>query len=129
MCWKVDCVTAEIARLTDIVKGMEMSMIKGTDGIERDDRERGRKEQCCDKKDEDRRLRGVRVITRKTNGERTIENMTRKKTTVEKVTGENEGVTMGHETREVHATGGKMKGRKGVRMDVTKGRSITGMKK
>ena len=43
-CWKVDCLTAEIARLTEIVKGMEMRMTKETDGIESDDRERGWKE-------------------------------------------------------------------------------------
>ena len=41
-------------------------MTKETDGIESDNRERGRKEQCSDKKDEERRLRGGRVITRKT---------------------------------------------------------------
>jgi len=49
-CWKVDCLTAEITRLTDIVKGMEMKMIKGSVGIVRDDRKRGWNEQCCDKK-------------------------------------------------------------------------------
>ena len=56
-CWKVDCVTAQLAMLTSIVKGMEMRMTKETDGIESDDRERGRKEQCSDKKDEERRER------------------------------------------------------------------------
>ena len=35
-----------------------MSIDKG--GIESDDREKGRKEQCRDKKDEERRLRGDR---------------------------------------------------------------------
>ena len=34
---------------------------------------------------------------------------------------------MGQERREVHMTGGKMKGRKDVRVDVPKGKSITGM--
>ena len=53
-CWKVECLTAELARLTVIVKGMEMRITKETDG-------RGRKEQCSDKKDEDRRLRGGRA--------------------------------------------------------------------
>ena len=75
-CWKADFLTAELARLTGIVKGVEMRMIKETDGIESDDRERGRKEQCIDKKDEERRLRGVRAIARKTNGERKTENIT-----------------------------------------------------
>ena len=72
-------------------------MTKETDGIESDDRERGRKEQCSDKKDEERRLRGGRVITRKTNGERRTENMTCRKVSGEKVTVENEGVTVGNE--------------------------------
>ena len=44
------------------------------EGTESDDRERGWKEQCSDKKNEERRLRGWRVIARKTNGERTTEN-------------------------------------------------------
>ncbi|KAK2192629.1 hypothetical protein NP493_27g00033 [Ridgeia piscesae] len=57
-CWKVDCLTAELARLTDIVKGMQS---------------------------------GGRVIARTTNGER----------------------------------GGKTNGRKEVRGDVTKRKSIT----
>ena len=57
-------------RLMDTVKRMEMRMTKQTDGIESDDRKRGRKEQCSDKKDEERRLRGGRVITRKTNGKK-----------------------------------------------------------
>ena len=34
---------------------------------------------------------------------------------------------MGQERREVHVTGGPMKGRKEVRVDVSKGKSITGM--
>ena len=90
-CWKLDCVTGEIARLTGLVKGMEMRMNKKTDGIESDDRERGRKEQCKDKTDEKRRLRGGRGIARKRNGERTTENMTRRKVTGEKVTVYKEG--------------------------------------
>ena len=88
-CWKVDCLTAELARL---VKGME---------------------------------RGGRAIARKTNGERTTENMTCRKVTGEKVTVENDGGTRGQETKEVDATGGKLKGRKVVRVDVTKRKSIT----
>ena len=123
-CWKVDCLTAEIARLTDIVKGMEMRITKGTGGIESDDMERGRKEQCSDKKDEVRRLGGGRTIARKTNEERTTENVTCRKVTREKVTVE-EGGTMGQERREVHVTGGKMKGRKEVRVDLLKAKSIT----
>ena len=49
---------------------------------------RSRKEQCSNKKDEDRRLRGGRASTsaRKTNGERTTENMACRKVTGEKVT-------------------------------------------
>jgi len=54
-CRKVECLTAEIARLTGIVKGMEMRMIKETDGTESDDRETGRKHQCSERKDEKRR--------------------------------------------------------------------------
>ena len=82
-CWKVDCLTAELARLTDIVMGME---------------------------------RGGRAIARKTNGERTAENMTCRKVTGEKDTVEKDGRTMGQEMKEVDATGGKMKGRKEVRL-------------
>ena len=93
-CWKVDCLTAELARLTDIVKGVE---------------------------------RGGRVIARKTNRERTTENMTCRKVTGEKVTVEKEGGIRGEEITEVDATGGKMKGRKEVRVDVTKRKSITRM--
>ena len=50
-----------------------------------------------------------------------------KKVSGEKVTVENKGVTMGHERRDVHAALGKMKGRKEVRADVTKGKSKPGM--
>ena len=39
----MDCLTAELARLTEIVKGMEMRMTKETDGMESDDRKRDRK--------------------------------------------------------------------------------------
>ena len=53
-CWKVDCLTADLARLTGFVKGLEMRMSKETDGIESDDMVRGRKEHCSDKKDEER---------------------------------------------------------------------------
>ena len=91
-CWKVDCLTAELARLTDIVKGMQS---------------------------------GGRVIARTTNGERTTGNMTCRKVTGEKVTVEKEGGTRGQEMREVDATGGKTNGRKEVRGDVTKRKSIT----
>ena len=44
----------------------------------------------------------------------------------EKVTVEEEG-EMGQERRDVHVTGGQMKGRKEVRVDVSKGKSITAM--
>ena len=91
-CWKVDCLTAELARLTDIVKGMQG---------------------------------GGRVIARTTNGERTTGNMTCRKVTGEKVTIEKEGGTRGQEMREVDATGGKTNGRKEMRGDVTKRKSIT----
>ena len=50
-CLKEDCLSEEIARLTDIVQGMELRMTKGTDRIESDDRERGQKEHCSDKND------------------------------------------------------------------------------
>ena len=93
-CWKVDCLTAEIARLTDIVKGME---------------------------------REGRMLARKTNGERTTESMACRKETVEKVTVEKEGGTRGQEIIEVDATGGKMKGRKELRVDVTRRKSIPRM--
>ena len=91
-CWKVDCLTAELAKLTDLVKGME---------------------------------RGGRMIARKTNGERTTENMPCMKETVDKVTVEKEGGTRGQEMIEVDATGGKTKGRKELRVDMTKRKSIT----
>ena len=78
-CWKVECLTAELARLTGIVKGVEMRITKETDGM-------GRKEQCSDKKDEDRRLRGGSASVRKPNGERTADNMACRKVTGEKVT-------------------------------------------
>ena len=51
--------------------------------------------------------------------------MTCRKVTGEKVTVEKEGGTRGQEMREVDATGGKMNGRKEVRVDVTKRKSIT----
>ena len=88
----MDCLTAELARLTYIVKGMES---------------------------------GGRVIARKTNGERTTGNMTCRKVTGEKVTVEKEGGTRGQEIREVDATVGKTNGRKEVRVNVTKRKSIT----
>ena len=88
----MDCLTAGLARLTDLVKGME---------------------------------RGGRVIARETNGERTTENMACMKETVEKVTVPKEGGTRGQEMIEVDATGGKTKGRKELRVDVTKRKSIT----
>ena len=119
-CCKVECLTVELARLTDIVKGLEMKITKESDG-------RGRNEQCSHKKDEDRRLRGGRVSARKTNGERTRESMACRKVTGEKVTVDEGGGTMGQERREVHVTGGKVNGRKEVRVNVPKGKSITGM--
>ena len=88
----MDCLTAELARLTDIVKGMES---------------------------------GGRVIARTTNGERTTGDMTCSKVTKEKVTIEKEGGTRGQDMTEVDATGGKTNGRKEVRVDVTKRKSIT----
>ena len=87
----MDCLTAEIARLTDIVKWMEMRMTKETDGIERDGKERVRNEQCSEKNDEDRKLGGGRASARTTNGERKTENMTCRKVTGKKVTVEKEG--------------------------------------
>ena len=87
-----DYLTAELARRTDIVKGMQS---------------------------------GGRMIARTTNGERTTGNMTCRKVTGEKVTVEKEGGTWGQEMREVDATGGKTNGRKEVRGDVTKRKSIT----
>ena len=94
-CWKVDCLTAELARITAIVKGMETKMTKETE--------------------------------RKTNGERTKESMTYRKVTGEKVTVEKEEGIRGQEMRNVEATGGKVEGRKEVRVDVTKRKSITTM--
>ena len=85
-CWKVECLIAELARLNDIVKGMEMRMTKETNGIESDDMEKGRTEQYSEKNGDDRRLRGGRASARKTNGERTTKNMTYRKVTGEKVT-------------------------------------------
>ena len=58
---------------------LDMKITKETGG-------RGRNEQCSDKKDEDRRLRGGRVSARKTNGERTRESRACRKVTGEKVT-------------------------------------------
>ena len=65
------------------------------------------------------------MIARKTNGERTTENMPCMKETVEKVTVEKEGGTRGQEMIEVDTTGGKAKGRKELRVDMTKRKSIT----
>ena len=65
------------------------------------------------------------MLARTTNGERTTGNMTCRKVTGEKVTVEKEGGTRGQEMREVDATGGKTNGRKEVRGDVTKRKSIT----
>ena len=90
----MDCLTAELPRRTDIVKGME---------------------------------RRGRVIARKTNGKRTTENMTCRKMTGEKVRVEKESGTRGQQIIEVDATGGKMKGRKEMRVDVTKRKSIIRM--
>ena len=60
-CRNVDCLIAEIARQTGCVKGMVMRMTKETNEIESVERERGRKEKCSDKKDEDRKVMGVRA--------------------------------------------------------------------
>ena len=79
-----------------------------------------------DKTDEEIRLRGGRVIARKTNGERTIENIICRKVTWEKVTVEKEG-GIRQEMREVDVTGGKVKGRKEVSVDLTKRKSIKRM--
>ena len=71
------------------------------------------------------------MIARKTNRERPTENMTCRRMTGEKLweklTVEKEGWTMGQKRREVDATERKMKGRKEVRVDVTKCKSITAM--
>ena len=94
-CWKLDCLTAELSRLADVVKGVE---------------------------------KGGRAIARKTNGKETTENMTCMKVAGEKETVEKDGGTRGQDMKEVDATGGTMKGRKEVRIDVTKRKSITRMK-
>ena len=65
VCWKLKCLTAELARLTSIRKGMDIRMTKETGEIESVDKERGWKEQCSDNKDEERRLRGGRANARK----------------------------------------------------------------
>ena len=88
-------------------------MTKEIDGIESDDRERGRKEQCSETKDEERTLRGRRMITRKTNGERSTENITCRKVTWEKVTAEKEGGTRGQERRGIPSDRRKDEGKKG----------------
>ena len=98
-CWKGDCLTTETAKLTDIVKGLELRKTNETVEIESDDRERDRTAQCSDKKDEEKRLRGGRVTAREHIGERTTENMTCRKVTGEKMTVEKEGGTMGQERR------------------------------
>ena len=66
-----------------------------------------------------------RVIARTTNGERTTGNMTMQEGHRGEMTVEKEGGTRGKEMREVDATGGKTNGRKEVRGDVTKRKSIT----
>ena len=53
--------------------------------------------------------------------------MTCRKVTGETVTVKNEGGTRGHDMRDVDATVGTLKGRKEVRADVTKRKSITRM--
>ena len=53
----MDYLTAELAILTGIVKGMEMRVTKETGGIEIDERDRGRKDECSGKMDEGRRPR------------------------------------------------------------------------
>ena len=123
-CWKMDCLTAEMARLTGIVKGVEMRMIKETDEIENDDWERDRKEQCNDKKERGSKLRIGRQIARKPNGDRTTENTICRKVTGEKVAVEKEGGTLTGTGQERSVTGGKSNGRKEVRVDVSKGSSI-----
>ena len=69
--------------------------------------------------DDDRRLRGGRARTRKTNGERITENRTCRKVTGEKVTVQKEGLQWDRR--------GKMKRRKEVRVDVSKRESTAGM--
>ena len=53
--------------------------------------------------------------------------MTCRNVTEEKVTIEKEGGTRGREMRKVDATGGKMKGRKEVKVDMIRRKSITRM--
>ena len=53
--------------------------------------------------------------------------MTCRKVTRGESDSKKEGGTMGQDMREVDATGGKMKGRKEMRVDVTKRKLITGM--
>ena len=90
----MDCLTAELARLTDIVKGTQS---------------------------------GGRVIARTTNDKWRKNNRKHdmQEGDGEKVTAEKKGGTRGQEMREVDATGGKTNGRKDVRGDVTKRKSIT----
>ena len=115
-------VTTELAGLTGIVKRKEMRIIKETDGTESGDRETGRKQQCSDKKDVERREGECKENRwRKNNRKHDMQEGDGEKVTVD------EGRTMGQERREVHVTGGMMKGRKEVRVDVSKGKLITGM--
>ena len=65
----MDCLTAQIAKVTNIVKRMKMRMTEESDGIESDDRERGRKERESETKDAERRVRGGKVMARKTKGD------------------------------------------------------------
>ena len=133
-CWKVKGLEKEVARLVDIVKGMEMRISKETDGMERDDRERvgntvRLKEQSSGNKSsgnktEERRLRGGKVIGGEENGRSTAGNVTGVKVTGEKVTVEKEvGGKKRRERREGNAMGGKMTGRKEVRVHVTEEKS------
>ena len=48
------------------MKGVDLRMTKETVGIEGDDRERDRTEQCSDKKEEEKRLKGGKVIASET---------------------------------------------------------------
>ena len=61
----MDCLTTETARLTAVVKGMEMGMTKETSGIESQHRKKDMEEQCNDKKDEERSLTGGKVTPKK----------------------------------------------------------------
>ena len=83
----MDSLTAELARLEEIVKGMETRITKGSDGIESSGKERGQTEQHRDKIGEERSMRAGRAIARKTNGERTTENVTCRKVTGEEGVG------------------------------------------